>query len=223
MIAINRRVLRTRDVRVAYRIGALVCAGALSGCGFNGYKSDFPVVVGNRTASTITVFANGTEMGNVAAGGIGSFSVRLRENGSYGYQTDSPSTQVTFSARDLTTGKLSVPKGAIIFQDPPTVIDFTDADFQTAAQGPPSTTALAVSFTFSPLDPALAGGTNTVFFFGASSADITQWLWDFGDGGTGSGQNTFHTYLRAGTYVVRLSVTDSFGRTAMFTRNVTVR
>ena len=202
---------------------ALLGAPVLSGCGLDGYDSDFPVTVGNRATNTIAVFANGKEMGNVGAGGLGSFTVRLRENGSYGYQTDSPSTQVTFSARDLTTGKLSISKAAIIFVDPPTRIDFTDGDFQTTAEGVPPASTLAVSFTFSPLDPTLANGTNTVFFFGASSADVTQWLWDFGDGVTGSGQNTFHAYQRAATYVVRLSVVDSFGRMATFTRNVTVR
>jgi hypothetical protein len=39
------------------------------------------------------------------------------------------------------------------------------------------------------------------------------YLWDFGDGGTGTNQNSGHVYMVAGTYNVHVTVTDSNGCT----------
>lgn len=54
-----------------------------------------------------------------------------------------------------------------------------------------------------------------VTFSGGGSVDpdgtVTEWLWDFGDGGSGSGQNVKHAYLRPGTYEVALTVRDDSG------------
>ncbi|MEM7038673.1 MAG: PKD domain-containing protein [Bacteroidota bacterium] len=44
--------------------------------------------------------------------------------------------------------------------------------------------------------------------FSDSSANATQWAWDFGDGATDSIQNPAHTYTTSGTYTVTLIVTD---------------
>lgn len=43
-----------------------------------------------------------------------------------------------------------------------------------------------------------------------SSAPVTEWLWDFGDGGVSSTQNPTHTY-QEGTYTVSLKVTSAAG------------
>ena len=40
------------------------------------------------------------------------------------------------------------------------------------------------------------------------------WSWDFGDGETAKGEVVTHTYEKAGTYTVKLTVTDSAGRSA---------
>ena len=40
---------------------------------------------------------------------------------------------------------------------------------------------------------------------------ITDWLWNFGDGGTSTSQNPSHTYTAAGFYTVSLQVTSSTG------------
>src|SRR5690349_9529865 len=40
---------------------------------------------------------------------------------------------------------------------------------------------------------------------------ITSWLWNFGDGGTATGQNPSHTYTNTGFYTVSLQVTNSNG------------
>ena len=83
---------------------------------------------------------------------------------------------------------------------------------------------IAADFTFSPTDPSIARGTNTVIFDATpSSPGVTTWTWDFGDGtAAGSGQRQSHTFSRSGTWVVRLTVTDASARTATTTKNVTV-
>ena len=40
------------------------------------------------------------------------------------------------------------------------------------------------------------------------------WSWSFGDGETAKGEVVTHTYEKAGTYTVKLTVTDSAGREA---------
>ena len=61
---------------------------------------------------------------------------------------------------------------------------------------------------------------------GSASADpdgtIAAHAWDFGDGTTGSGATTTHSYAAAGTYTVRLTVTDNRGLTGTTTQSVTV-
>jgi large repetitive protein len=55
-----------------------------------------------------------------------------------------------------------------------------------------------------------------------SDGTVTGYAWDFGDGATGSGQTTSHTYALAGTYSVVLTVTDNDGATDAITHSVTV-
>jgi len=81
------------------------------------------------------------------------------------------------------------------------------------------------SFTFA-VENAL---THTMKFDGSGStavgtATITTWAWLFGDGNSfSSGVPTVsHPYAAAGTFTVRLTVTDSLGRTGTFSTNVVV-
>ena len=61
---------------------------------------------------------------------------------------------------------------------------------------------------------------------GASSApseqteSITDYSWNFGDGSTGTGVHTQHTYIDPGTYTVQLTVTDSLGKQAVTTKAI---
>ena len=48
------------------------------------------------------------------------------------------------------------------------------------------------------------------------------YAWDFGDGATANGVTATHEYATAGTYPVRLTVTDDGGATATVQRSVTV-
>lgn len=50
---------------------------------------------------------------------------------------------------------------------------------------------------------------------------ISSYQWDFGDGSTGTGQTTAHTYADTATYTVTLTVRDSTGSSKVVTKNVT--
>jgi PKD repeat protein len=81
------------------------------------------------------------------------------------------------------------------------------------------------SFTVSPS----SGPASTTFQFNGSDstppASIVTYAWDFGDGQTGTGHTTSHQYSPVTmntTYTVRLTVTDTAGRTATTTKSVQV-
>ena len=64
--------------------------------------------------------------------------------------------------------------------------------------------------------------------FGSTSTDpdgdiaAATFTWTFGDGGTGTGADVTHTFAVAGSYNVKLDVTDVAGGTATVTKAVTV-
>ena len=88
---------------------------------------------------------------------------------------------------------------------------------------------IAAAFTVSPTNPNVS---DTVQFNGSGStttsgSTITKYQWDFGDGetaDTGTTATTSHRYAAGGgrIYTVRLTITDSAGRTATTTSTVTV-
>lgn len=81
-------------------------------------------------------------------------------------------------------------------------------------------TDLVPDFTISPTAPA---DHQTVFFdASASQGLISSYEWSFGDGERDSGRNVDHDYESPGTYVVRLTVFDSAGRSASKSQPITV-
>jgi len=105
------------------------------------------------------------------------------------------------------------------------------ADIRLTAPGvvlPPST-APTPSFIISPT-PVTAG--TTVFFDASAScatqdacgstAGISSFVWNFGDGRTGSGRTATHQYGGDGTYTVTLTVTNDRGLSASSSQTVSV-
>jgi len=105
----------------------------------------------------------------------------------------------------------------------------TDNDDQSASSSQEITvtgtggTLPAASFVASP-----TGGTPPleVSFDASASYDpdgnITSYEWDFGDGNTGSGITTIHTYQNEGTYTAKLTVTDNDEQSASSSQEITV-
>jgi PKD repeat protein len=54
-------------------------------------------------------------------------------------------------------------------------------------------------------------------------SSILSYAWDFGDGRSGSGVTAFHAYAAAGSYSVKLTVTDSMGLVGRQTLTITVQ
>jgi PKD repeat protein len=83
---------------------------------------------------------------------------------------------------------------------------------------PPSNAAPVASFTTSTSN-LTANFTDTSI---DSDGSIASRAWDFGDGGTSTVANPSHTYAAAGTYSVKLTVTDDKGASNAVTRSVSV-
>ncbi|WP_166437266.1 PKD domain-containing protein [Niastella caeni] len=62
-----------------------------------------------------------------------------------------------------------------------------------------------------------------VTFQDVSPAPITNWFWDFGDGGTGSGSNPTHTYNAPGSFNVSVTFTDNAGCEGKITKPAVVQ
>ena len=95
-------------------------------------------------------------------------------------------------------------------------------DFE--VRGPVANEPPVAHFTYTPTAPSEG---DTVRFDASGSYDpdgnIVKYIWDFGDGASGTGKIVAHTYSRAGTYTVRLTVQDDRGATDTATATVRVK
>jgi len=71
-------------------------------------------------------------------------------------------------------------------------------------------------------DPTSGVVALTVNFAATQAANIVTYNWDFGDGMTGAGATTAHTYVTAGTYSTSVTVEDALGNTASSSQNIYV-
>src|SRR5262249_45230869 len=103
-------------------LAAVLTLAPLAGCGL--FHSDFPIAVGNRMANTVSVFANGQKVGEVGSNLTATFAIEQSLSSSVVNQgSPTPVAQVTFSARDMTTGVLSAGASATLLKDVTTYLD----------------------------------------------------------------------------------------------------
>ena len=164
--------------------------------------------------TTTTVFFDATASSAPAGARITAFTFNFGDGTGLG-PTASPTTTHTFTATGTYVVRL-------------TVTDSAGRSGTTTVNVPVIAVSPIAVLTASPQDPR--AGTTVFFDAGGSSAPsgatITSYAFNFGDG-TGAGPSaspsTTHVFAAASTYVVRLTVTDSLGRSGTTTTTVTVR
>jgi PKD repeat protein len=162
-----------------------------------------------------------------AAQALEGTSVGFDATGSGGGASGAAITGYSWSFGDGTTGTGATPShvyaAAGSFKVKLTVTDATGASGSStqtlAVLDEPPGAAFAAT-------PAVPIPGQPVAFDGMGSSDrdgtIASYAWDFGDGVTGAGAKPTHAYQSAGSYTVRLTVTDSSGQKATVSRPVTV-
>jgi PKD repeat protein len=165
-----------------------------------------------NTSSTVFFDASASTAPTTTA--ISSYSFNFGDGSGVG-PTTTPTTSHTFAATGIYVVRL-------------TVTDALGRTGTTTVNVPVISVSPTAVLTFSPQDAKVA---SPVFFDGSGSttpspATITSYAFNFGDG-TGdpaaASPTQSHVFATAATYVVRLTVIDSAGRSATTTATVTVR
>jgi len=156
----------------------------------------------------------------------------------------------SLSARSIVTGSdgkatlvYTAPSAPGVVVDPFTIVeiavtpigsDFNNSQARSASMrlvpnGPVAPAdGLAPYFVFSPTNPQ----DHQVVLFSAcndlqracapANNPIFSYSWNFGDGRTANGQSAAHEFSSAGTYLVQLTVTDGYGRSATSSQTMSV-
>jgi PKD repeat protein len=169
--------------------------------------------LGTLSARTITTTANGT--GSViftappppappALLSVSIVSIRASLTGSD-----------ALSSTAMTADLRLVPLGTIIpVGDAPTVV-FTISP-------PPVSLNTPSTFDASRSCPSTADASGNCIITSTTSQTITNFAWDFGDGGTANGKIVTHSFTTPGTFSVTLTVTNDHGVSATKTQSVTL-
>ena len=102
--------------------------------------------------------------------------------------------------------------------------DYSDVQTATVTVTPECIVVTSVGFTYAPLNPVIQSPVTFTAIITPSNADTPiTYAWDFGDGGTGSGQEVNHTYALSDTYTVVVTATNCSGAgEAIHTEDVAV-
>jgi len=212
-MSIARPSVRTHSgrLRALYALGAafcVMCLALLSGCGGRDYHITVTITATEGATGRVTGPAdlNCTESG-------GKCEVRFTSRTGFFTLTIQPGPGSRVTAR----------VGCLEYT-PPTA---TTAGTCVISRHDQESSELEVAFTFGPLsappsaaftiNPALPRAGDTVTFDASSSTDdrsIASYEWSFtGNAGVeATGVSTMHVFAAAGTYPVRLRVTDSHGQ-----------
>jgi Putative binding domain, N-terminal len=189
----------------------LALAVPLAACDL--FHSDFDVAVGNRTANTVSVFANGGKIGEVGSNQTTAFTLEQSPTGQTtidstgGPTSPIPVAQVTVSVQDLTTGVLSAGVAATLVKGVTTYVDVAPCILIGGGSAPPCVTVSGATtgsqpvctFSLSKSDQSFdaTGGTgnvsvNTSSTCAWSATSNASWLTVVsGASGTGTGVVVF--------------------------------
>jgi hypothetical protein len=212
-VCITSRACRasTMKTRLSPFAAVLSIAALFAGC--HVFPNDFPVAVGNRTASTVTLFANGAQIGEIGSNQTGTFTVDLSPTGKTTVDAignpiaPAPIAQATFTARDNATGILSAGAATTLIHDVTAYVDVAPCVLLGGASTGPICVSVAntssgssggppaCSFSLSPSSQSFdtAGGTGNVSVQASSDCSWTAtssvtWISIVsGTSGTGNG------------------------------------
>jgi hypothetical protein len=196
----NSRIVQILVSGPAFAVPSFTVKPTISG------EEDIPPI-----SEPLTFDASATTYLGVACGGSCSYSWDFGDGSSLG---SGQAVQHAFGSANVFTVKLTVtaPGGTTASVTKPVTI---------AAPALP-----VASFIVTPASPtvnvaAIFNGSGSTVGTGAT---ISQYLWDFGDGGSSTTTIPVvsHTYTTQGAKAVTLTVTDSIGRTNTTTRTVNV-
>lgn len=206
--------------RLSVVAAELAIAVLFAGCHL--FPDDFPVAVGNRTDSTVTVFANGAQIGQIGSNQTGTFSIDLSPTGKTSVDSignpisPAPIAQATFTARDNTTGILSAGAATTLIHGVTAYVDVEPCLLLGgAATGPicvsvantssGSSVSPVCSFSVSPTSQSFdtAGATGTVTVQAANgcawtAASNVTWI-TVTSGASGTGNGTVVYQVQANT------------------------
>jgi len=134
-------VLRRPRFRTCLLAAGLALAVPLAACGM--FHTDFDMAVGNRTASTVSVFANGQKIGELGSNLTTSFTLEESPTGhtaidsTGGPTSPIPVAQVTVSVQDMTTGVLSGGVAATLVKGVTTYVDVAPCVLIGGGSAPP--------------------------------------------------------------------------------------
>jgi hypothetical protein len=127
----------------------LALAVPLAGCDL--FHTDFDVAAGNRTANTVSIFANGGKIGDVGSNQTATFTLEERSvsrstiDATGNPTSPRPIAQITFSAQDTTTGLLSAGVATTLVKDVTTYVDVAPCDVAGAETVPPCVSVSSVT------------------------------------------------------------------------------
>ena len=142
---------------------------------------------------------------------------------SVGGGTSGAAGPVTVSGDNLATASISVDPTAATGQR---TVSITTNDQIAAASNAMTVAAALVPPVANAGGPYSGFATQSITFTSAGSSDpnglALTYAWDFGDGATSSTQSPSHAYSKAGTFAVKLTVSDSGGLATSATTTATI-
>ncbi len=182
-----------------------------------------------RPAPDISVLSLEPSTRRAKAGSVITFSAAVRNSGG-GFETFE--LQVLWGEEVVASRTLKLPAGATVMEE----LEWNTIDVKPGERRIRLRTA-PIPYEKNPSDNDLVSGTIAILppntppqprpgeeyrgicgiplkFDASASTDdegVVTFVWDFGDGSSGTGMVATHTYAKAGRYLVQLSVTDSEG------------